>query len=454
MSAPVIFVGPTLPAAEVETALPSCDVRGPAARGDVLRAARGGAQQIGIIDGLYESVPSIWHKEILFALETGTAVYGASSMGAIRASELAPFGMIGVGEIFEEFVDPGRDDDDVAVAHASADDGYVAVSAAQVNIEHATARALAAGVLTGPEADEINQHSKKRFYPERHLESSALAVLGHRAEHVLSWMAAHPADKKADDARAMLEQMRRDEHHPAPDRPRPVLQRTQFFEALFAEVGSFDEDASLVGWTSSLVEEVQIQPALHARVLDRATISFWQRSHAELAGKTLTQDDIDRCSDDLRRRLELWEEADLERWLADHAMTFDDFTALVTRRAMSAAGASSGPRLPVDDVMDEIRLSGLTSTLRERSAHKADHLKRSGGDETGLTFDESADAVLDEALAWFERERTREATGLTLESLTRELGFPSELQLARALLREFRFVTDTTTCNAKPTSTS
>ena len=42
-------------------------------------------------------------QEILLALEDGIAVLGASSMGALRAAELEPYGMTGVGAIFERF---------------------------------------------------------------------------------------------------------------------------------------------------------------------------------------------------------------------------------------------------------------------------------------------------------------------------------------------------------------
>ena len=48
-------------------------------------------------------------------MAAGTQVFGAASMGALRAAELAPFGMIGVGAIFAAYRD-GRltGDDEVA----------------------------------------------------------------------------------------------------------------------------------------------------------------------------------------------------------------------------------------------------------------------------------------------------------------------------------------------------
>ena len=40
-----------------------------------------GATVIGLIDGFFENVASVWHKEILFALSEGVQVFGAASMG-------------------------------------------------------------------------------------------------------------------------------------------------------------------------------------------------------------------------------------------------------------------------------------------------------------------------------------------------------------------------------------
>src|SRR5262249_8598482 len=115
----IVFVGPTLPAAEIAARLPGARALPPVAVGDVLALLRRrGAARIAIIDGAFEHMAAVWHKEILLAIERGIAVWGAASMGALRAAELAPFGMRGVGAIYRAFA-AGRlvADDEVAVAH-------------------------------------------------------------------------------------------------------------------------------------------------------------------------------------------------------------------------------------------------------------------------------------------------------------------------------------------------
>ena len=71
-----------------------------------------------IADGVFHSTLSVGHAEIRDALDRGWEVHGVSSMGAIRAAEMAPLGMIGHGKVFERFRDDGEfDDDEVALLH-------------------------------------------------------------------------------------------------------------------------------------------------------------------------------------------------------------------------------------------------------------------------------------------------------------------------------------------------
>src|SRR5262249_44516336 len=113
----VVFTGPTLSAAEASAELEALYLP-PVAQGDVYRAALQGPRAIGIIDGTFERDPAVWHKEILWAMERGIRVFGSASMGALRAAELASFGMEGVGAIFAAYRDGVlEDDDEVAVAH-------------------------------------------------------------------------------------------------------------------------------------------------------------------------------------------------------------------------------------------------------------------------------------------------------------------------------------------------
>ncbi len=85
----VVFVGPTLPAAEAAALLPVAQVLPPVRHGDLLSPDLGRGDQVLLIDGLFLQAASVRHREILCLLERGVTVAGSSSMGAFLA-ELWP----------------------------------------------------------------------------------------------------------------------------------------------------------------------------------------------------------------------------------------------------------------------------------------------------------------------------------------------------------------------------
>ena len=67
-SAVVVFLGPSLSKERAQELL-KADIRPPAKRGEIYRAAREGADIICLIDGVFFQECSVAHKEILDALE-------------------------------------------------------------------------------------------------------------------------------------------------------------------------------------------------------------------------------------------------------------------------------------------------------------------------------------------------------------------------------------------------
>ena len=120
MSAQIaVFAGPSLHYEDRLKYVQQCDIYPPATSGDLLSLIPRGYKAIVLLDGFYNSVPSPWHKEILFALALGRTVIGGSSLGALRASELSDFGMIGIGSVFSQYESLERSSDaDVALLHA------------------------------------------------------------------------------------------------------------------------------------------------------------------------------------------------------------------------------------------------------------------------------------------------------------------------------------------------
>ncbi len=209
----VIFTGPTLSAADARGEL-DAEYRPPAAQGDVYRAAQMAPQIIGIIDGYFERVPAVWHKEILWAMSQGIHVFGSASMGALRAAELVDFGMEGVGAVFEMYRDGIlEDDDEVAVVHTTDEFGFRAGSEAMVDIRRTLARATDDGVLSASTAAAIQSLAKSMFYPDRNYQLIVKRAAEQnlpRAElsAMVDWLPTGRASQKRADALLMLRVIR------------------------------------------------------------------------------------------------------------------------------------------------------------------------------------------------------------------------------------------------------
>ena len=218
----VIFVGPTLR----DVQLPGAEVRPPAGVGDVLRASRERIARIAIIDGYFERMAAVWHKEILVALDRGIEVWGAASMGALRAAELDGFGMRGVGAIYRWFKRGVLTcDDEVAVAHLPGEVGYRQVSDALVNLRDGLARAAKRGIIAASTRDALIELARRPFYRERswaRLLNDARAA-GLPARQLTALEAWPKPDRKAEDARLLITMLART----PPRRPRaPKTPRT------------------------------------------------------------------------------------------------------------------------------------------------------------------------------------------------------------------------------------
>lgn len=173
----VLFAGPSLWGASYDRS--GLDVRPPARQGDIYRAVLHGADAIGLVDGVFGFVPSVWHKEILFALKSGVRVLGAASLGALRAAECAPFGMEVVGPIARSYQLGTRTEDaDVCLVHAPAELDFMPLTEPLVDVE-ATVAAMRAAGLAGPgEAEALLVAARSIYFADRTVETiTAMAGL-------------------------------------------------------------------------------------------------------------------------------------------------------------------------------------------------------------------------------------------------------------------------------------
>jgi hypothetical protein len=232
-----VFVGPTL-AGDPVLAANKFEWRPPAAEGDIYRAARSGIGAIGLIDGRFETSLSVWHKEILWTLSRGIHVFGAASMGALRAAELQDFGMTGVGAIYRDFRSGTlRDDDEVAVLHASQELGFQPLTDAMVDIRATLRRAEQEHIVSQRTASVLLTIAKENFFKDRTwrliLEQAKGCVPGEQCNQLARWLPRNRVGQKRLDALALLGSMRRRlSARPAPHHARFDFQSTVFWRAL------------------------------------------------------------------------------------------------------------------------------------------------------------------------------------------------------------------------------
>jgi hypothetical protein len=438
-----VFVGPTLPAREGRRELEAVFLP-PAAQGDVYRAALERPAAIGLIDGYFDGVPSVWHKELLWAMAEGIPVFGSASMGALRAAELASFGMEGVGVIFEAF-QRGEltDDDEVAMAHAPAEDGFRPLSEALVNIRASLARAEREGVVDAPVRGALERLAKELYYPER----SWPALLG-RAEdadlppeplrRLREWLPWGWVDQKRADALAMLRQMR--EYlaaHPEPKQVSYTLAQTDAWAearrcAGRLEPGSREEGEPLP--REALLEELRVGgllPRVRAGALARALAL----EEARQRGGEVELEAMRRVCEAFRREHGLGELHQFEEWLvaqriAEPLRFFRDETWVRQTELLHATEVERC--LP-----DHLRSLGVYGPLLDRACRKARTLSRSGLEHPGLE-----EAGLDEAALWrwYFMERLGRPVPSQLARYARGAGFGGEDELRRAVLRERCFL--------------
>ena len=211
----VVFLGPSLPRDEAERFLKEKGIQGaeflpPAKRGDIYRAARDGVEIICLIDGVFFQDCSVAHKEVLFALEGGARVIGASSMGALRASELDVYGMEGVGEIYKAYRRGDLiSDDEVALVFDPFT--FEPRSEPLVNIRFNLDLAQKSGIIDSVARGRLFEAARSLYFPERTYERMLLACEGPISkdvlEHLRDYLKNRRRDFKREDALVALERV-------------------------------------------------------------------------------------------------------------------------------------------------------------------------------------------------------------------------------------------------------
>jgi hypothetical protein len=192
-----VFAGPSLPLAD-RPAVPGLIYLPPASRGDVAAAAERFDAGL-LIDGVFHQGIAPSAKEMLAACRR-VPVFGAASMGALRAAECRAFGAVPLGAIAGWYAAGVIDgDDEVAVLMDAATSR--ALSVPSVNVRYVARLATRSGLLSAAEADTwVNRARREIFYADRSWRG-AVALAPAIARDALIAIALAHGDLKRWDAR-------------------------------------------------------------------------------------------------------------------------------------------------------------------------------------------------------------------------------------------------------------
>jgi hypothetical protein len=231
----VAYAGPSLAPAD-RASYPDVDWRPPAEAGDLLRLATGEVSTVCLIDGYFDHRPAVRHKELLLLLARGARIFGASSIGALRAAEMEAFGMIGVGAIFAAYARGGlTGDDEVALIHAGPDRGWRPLSVPLVDVRTTLCAARRAKAIDRREARALLRAAASFHYVDRQWRSVCAALADAKRKSAFeAWLETGAVSQKRADALACLAAAI---HGAGDGSGRPKYVHTCFVDTLARECG-------------------------------------------------------------------------------------------------------------------------------------------------------------------------------------------------------------------------
>lgn len=270
--------------------------------------------------------------------------------------------MHGVGAVFRLFsTGELQDDDEVALVHTGADDGFRALSEPMVNVRATVQHARDAGILNPPIAQRLIDAAKRLHFSCRTLSNilteadlpSADAGVAREVFRI------QYVDLKAADARLLLETVRDLVTEDSP-KPRQMV-RSRGFERLYN-----NERTVRHSGTDISLRSIAAHAALSAPDFDELNFSALNRALllvlAEMLQLEPTEPEIEAETLRFRRTLGLTDQNVLHDWLQGNDLNATAFGALIrevaTTRRLHRWILGSARAQPTRWLLDELRLRG------------------------------------------------------------------------------------------------
>jgi hypothetical protein len=374
----VIFLGPTMPLEEANQILEAIYLP-PVRCCDLISVIHSHEPKvIGIIDGVFDQSAPIRHKEIMYALDLGIKVYGASSMGALRASETDTYGMIGIGEIYRMYSQGElEDDDEVALVHATASMGYKQLSEPMVNLRQTFKLAVTNGIIDEKTFHQLLLISKGIYYQQRTLPTIfQKAVLDGIPQGIIESLVVffreNYVDLKRQDATLLLETIR-DLSMPFEDVSRkfnfvstPAF--TNFYK-IYRKVYHRNTEVSI----SDIYDHTALNTKDFAAIKNQAINRKIALVLAEFLEIQASADEIESQSNNFLSINNIHSEESFFVWLKNNDINHKDFTVLMYELVLydKLCKWLSNRRNIKAMVLNELRLQNRYEGLAAETANKA-----------------------------------------------------------------------------------
>lgn len=432
----LVYLGPSLALEKAKAILPHAIYRPPAKQDDIVSDVVNLAPEvILLVDGEHYQNLSVWHKELVYALQYPSvkAVYGAASMGALRAAETDFLGMIGVGRIYEWFRDGVTEDDSEVALNYTVHGGglfYRPLTVPLVDIRAGVEyyeKEFAGDEKVLEPVRGFFRSIQETFYMERTRELCEKIWNNHLG-------VSFPCiPQKETDATQLLSDFA--QYEPLVKLPRGPEHLSVYFQALY------DRDRRIkIGAQEIPQQHIDSYVLLHNPEYERIC---WDSANQELALTlcnafcvTISIEEVERESNRFQQRCGVEKAEDFERMLSTNGWTRAEYDRLMIqnariRKLQHALTISKQTRRNTQAILDYLRTHQDFDYWATQAAQKEEAITEKGIDDwAGIDLERSPWAMLNEH---FENE------GLELKSSREEYlletGFSNQNELAIALNR-------------------
>jgi len=315
------------------------DYKLPAKHADIISLIYNDKPDVIILfHGVVISDLAVWHSELLEALNLGVRIYGTGGLGAIRAVELASFGMIGIGEVFRQYNEGEiEEDDEVFFKYEIKGGKSIRLTEPVVNLRATFKPAISKNIISEKNYTDIITIAKEIYYEDRTLDTIfSLAEEKGLDESIIEKLRIiaidHYVDQQKLDAIQTLKLVKQLKESDLDNELPPRNEYDLFFDSLYdrdRKVKAKGTEIPLYGISNCL--------SLHHPEIEALNENVLNRQLASLLGDIMKikpeQYDIKKEENRLRKKFGISDDEKFNEWLKESDFTKEDFFNLMEEKA-------------------------------------------------------------------------------------------------------------------------